>query len=163
MNNQLTLPPLPERLACKFPPLTVRNSGYVCLQQIEDGHDGTLFVIEELRHVPFSVKRTYLITNFHSQTSMRGHHAHKTLIQAIFCIRGKFRLGLDDGRNRQDLILDDPQIGVILGPGLWHTMNEFSPDAILFVAASDYYDESDYIRDYQEFLDWINERQETGP
>jgi hypothetical protein len=77
------------------------------------------------------------------------------LWQAIFCVNGSFMLGLDDGANRQEVLMWQTHVGVLLGPGLWHTMHSFSSGCVFLVAASDYYNEADYIRDYQEFLDFV--------
>ena len=136
-------------------PLGVRHSGYVRLKKIADGHDGNLVVMEALRDVPFAIKRVYYINNLENCISVRGHHAHRTLKQVIFCLAGSFVLGLDDGERQQELHLFRDNIGVILNPGLWHTMHSFSSGCVLLVAASDYFDEADYIRDYNEFKKWL--------
>jgi dTDP-4-dehydrorhamnose 3,5-epimerase-like enzyme len=90
------------------------------------------------------------------QDVMRGKHAHKKLKQVLFCISGSCAVELDDGKNKQKIILDQPHQGIYLGNNLWHTMSEFTNNCILLVMASDVYDESDYIRDYQEFLNHIS-------
>ena len=84
--------------------------------------------------------------------SIRGKHAHRELEQVIFCLSGSFMLGLDDGNSSQKILMKRDNVGVILGKLLWHTMEDFSSGCILLVVASDYYKESDYIRDYDEFL-----------
>ena len=138
-------------------PIQVKRSGYVELKKIDDGHDGNLIVLEELKDVPFDVKRLYYINNLENCVSVRGHHAHRTLQQVIFCVSGGFTLGLDDGETKQALRLYRDNVGVILGPGLWHTMHSFSTGCVLLVVASDYFDEADYIRDYDEFQNWVRE------
>ena len=82
-------------------------------------------------------------------------HAHKELEQIIFCINGSFKLLLDDGENQQFIYLSDPNRGIYMGPKLWHKMFEFSSDCIILVFASDLYNEKDYIRNFNEFLDFI--------
>jgi hypothetical protein len=69
----------------------------------------------------------------------------------IFAVNGSFHLHLDDGHNECDIVMDDPSVGVLLEPMLWHTMSDYSVDCVILVLASDYYDESDYIRDYGAF------------
>ncbi|RMH51807.1 MAG: WxcM-like domain-containing protein [Zetaproteobacteria bacterium] len=135
--------------------IVVRNSGYIRLKQITDGRDGRLCIMEALRDIPFAVKRVYYINHLENRVSIRGEHAHKQLQQAIFCLQGSFLLRLDDGTRRQEILMNRDDLGVLLGPGLWHTMTGFSPGCILLVVASDYYDEADYIRDYEEFLRFV--------
>lgn len=136
-------------------PITVKNSGYVELKKVADDRDGVLCIMNGMLDIPFEIKRVYYINHLENARSVRGKHAHKTLQQVIFCISGSFTLSLDDGTNQQDIHMWRDNQGVILGPGLWHTMHSFSNGCILLIAASDYYDESDYIRDYDEFLELI--------
>ncbi|MCK4539878.1 WxcM-like domain-containing protein [Candidatus Parcubacteria bacterium] len=135
--------------------IKVKNSGIVKLQFYNDFPDGNLVIAESLKSVPFEIKRIYFVNSLHNQEAIRGKHAHKKLEQYIFCINGKFTLSLDDGTVKQKIRLDSPYYGVRLGPELWHTMIEFSPDCVILVFAGDYYNESDYIRDYDEFLKYI--------
>jgi hypothetical protein len=139
----------------KMPDIRVANSRYLCLKRVEDDRDGVLCIAEGLRDLPFEIKRFYYITNLEKAHSVRGKHAHRSLCQAIFCVSGSFVLGLDDGKTRQEIRMCQNHIGVFLGPGLWHTMHTFSSDCVLLVAASDYYDESDYIRDYGAFIEYL--------
>lgn len=136
-------------------PIRVQRSGYVQLEKIIDDRDGNLCVIEEARDVPFAIRRIYFINHLENSVSVRGKHAHKQLQQAIFCIQGSFSLLLDDGTVQQAIVMNRDNIGVILGAGLWHEMTDFSPGCVLLVVASDYYDEDDYIRDYDAFLQFI--------
>ncbi len=138
--------------------IKVRNSGSIDLKRIVDERDGCLCIMEAGKDIPFDIKRVYYIVNLENATSVRGKHAHRTLTQAIFCISGSFVLHLDDGETKQDVHLWRDNVGVILGPGLWHEMREFSSGCILLVAASDYYDEADYIRSYDEFLKFAKGR-----
>ena len=138
----------------RMPDILVPNSGYIYLRRIEDDRDGVLCIAEALRDLPFEIKRFYFITNLENALSVRGKHAHRSLWQAIFCVSGSFVLGLDDGTTRQDIAMWQNHIGVLLGPGLWHTMHSFSSGCVLLVAASDYYDEADYIRDYDAFIEF---------
>lgn len=132
--------------------LRVRNSGLLPLKFFKDVPDGNLFIAEAGRQVPFDIKRVYFINNLANQKAVRGHHAHRKLEQAIFCISGSFTLHLDDGRTKQRVLLNDPSCGIRLGPMLWHTMSSFSYDCVILVLASDYFEEADYIRSHAEFV-----------
>jgi len=131
--------------------LRVRNSGLLSLKFFKDLPDGNLFIAEARHQVPFDIKRVYFINTLANPKAIRGKHAHRQLQQAIFCINGSFNLQLDDGRTRQRVLLNDPSCGVLLGTMLWHTMSSFSYDCVILVLASAGFDESDYIRDYEEF------------
>ena len=139
----------------ELPPITVKNSGYVVLDKIIDERDGNLCVIEESKTVPFDIRRVYYINHLENCVSLRGQHAHKHLEQVIFSINGSFTLHLDDGVNTQDLHLYKDNIGIYLGTYLWHTMSNFSSGCILLCLASDYFNEDDYIRDYNKFLEHV--------
>jgi len=132
--------------------IIVQNSGYVHLNMIHDERDGNLVILEALRDVPFEIKRLYYITNLENSVSVRGKHAHRELEQIIFCVQGSFTLGLDDGKSKQKILMNKVNVGVRLGKMLWHTMEDFSDGCVLLVVASDYYKETDYIRDYDNFL-----------
>lgn len=140
------------------PGIIVKNSGSVDLQIIKDHPDGKLYIAEEGKNIPFGTKRAYFINELYRPDAIRGKHAHKKLQQVIFCIKGSFKLHLDDGEQQQDIVMDTPSRGVFLGPSLWHDMTHFSPDCVILVLASNCYDENDYIRDYAKFLEYINER-----
>ncbi len=131
--------------------LRVRNSGIIRLQFSPDLPDGNLFIAEAGRSIPFPVKRVYYINSLANPKAVRGKHAHRKLEQAIICISGSFLLTLDDGRQKQSFRLNDPSVGIRLRPMLWHTMSRFTYDCVILVLASDWFDESDYIRDYAEF------------
>lgn len=138
--------------------IRVKNSGIITLQVFSDSPDGDLFIAEATKNIPFEIKRTYFINNLANASAIRGKHAHKKLEQVIFCINGSFVLDLDDGDIRQRVRMDDPSCGVILGPELWHTMTEFSPECVILVFASDFFDASDYIRSYDEFLQYVDKK-----
>lgn len=138
--------------------IKVKNSGIVKLQCFNDFPDGNLMIGEAEKSIPFKIKRFYFINNLFNKKSVRGKHAHKKLEQYIFCVNGQFTLSLDDGKNKQNIIMSDPSIGIKLGPLLWHTMSKFTSDCVLLVVASDYYKKDDYIRDYSEFLEVVRSR-----
>jgi len=135
----------------KLPKIKVKNSGVIKLQFFDDFPDGNLVIGEAKKNIPFEIKRIYYINSLFNKKSIRGKHAHKKLEQIIFCINGSFKLNLDDGKQKQSFIMNDPYYGIRLGPKLWHTMSDFSNNCVILVLADDYYKESDYIRDYKEF------------
>ncbi|MEJ1971697.1 MAG: FdtA/QdtA family cupin domain-containing protein [Lacunisphaera sp.] len=132
--------------------IRVRNSGLVHIKVFKDLPDGNLYIAEGGRQIPFAIKRLYFINTLANPKAVRGKHAHKALDQVLFAVSGSFLLHLDDGRTRQRVRLNDPAIGVRLGPMLWHTMTSFSYDCVICVLASEWFDEADYIRDYEKFL-----------
>lgn len=135
--------------------IRVKRSGVVKLQFFKDLPDGNLFIAERPKDIPFEIKRVYFINNLANPKALRGMHAHQKLEQVLFCISGSFVLRLDDGRATQRITLNDPAVGIRLGPLLWHAMSSFSYDCVILVLASDRFDESDYIRDYQSFLNYV--------
>jgi hypothetical protein len=142
---------LPEGLD----PLTVNGCSYVALKKIQDGHDGNLCVMEGQRDIPFEIKRIYYINNLENCVSLRGKHAHKALKQVIFCINGSFALELDDGETQQSLHMFRDNVGVFIDNCVWRAMSKFSTGCVLLVAASEYFDEDDYIRDHDQFHDFL--------
>lgn len=113
---------------------------------------GYLTVIDEINTIPFEVKRVYFLTSL-SKDIPRGYHAHKTLEQFALCVAGSCKVLLDDGENKEWVTLDTPNKGLRIEPLIWHEMHEFSEDCVFLVLANDFYDESDYIRNYSEFLE----------
>ena len=87
----------------------------------------------------------------------RGFHAHKTLKQILICIHGSCKVLLDNGQEKKIVSLEKPYEGLYISHNMWREMYDFSPDAVLMVLASEYYDESDYIRDYDQFLNSVKE------
>lgn len=142
----------------KPPPLRVRQSGIIKLKFFRDPPDGNLAIAEAGRHIPFPIKRVYFINALENPRAVRGRHAHRRLEQALFCINGAFTLSLDDGTRAQSFRLDDPTRGIRIGPKLWHTMSDFSHDCVILVLASDWFRESDYIRDYDTFVKTVRPR-----
>ena len=130
--------------------IRVKNSGLVPRSSIEEGGRGSLLVVEG-GQMPFAMARVYAIHGVSELGAVRGMHAHKKTDQAIFIIVGELILHLDDGSSQQTLRLSGKTDGVRLGPMLWHSMSDFTPDCVALLVASLPYDESDYIRDYEEF------------
>ncbi len=117
-------------------------------------HDrrGNLTFIEENKHIPFEIKRVYYLYDVPGGES-RGGHAHKQLQQFIIAASGSFDVILDDGFNRKRFHLNRSYYGLYVPTMIWRELDNFSTGAVCLVLASEYYDESDYIRDYQEFID----------
>ncbi len=130
------------------------TSQLVALNVIGDQR-GSLIALEEGCNIPFKMKRAYYIFDTKSEVS-RGFHAHKRLQQLAVCVAGKCRLVLDDGMKREDFWLDSPRIGLQISNRVWREMHDFSEDCILIVFASEPYEESDYIRNYDQFKEFIN-------
>lgn len=112
---------------------------------------GSLTVGEFQRGIPFDVKRYFMVFDVPS-VETRGEHAHRECHQFLICARGKVSVVADDGKQREEFVLDRPNLGLHLPPMVWGIEYKYSPDAVLLVFASHYYDAADYIRDYDEFL-----------
>ena len=121
-----------------------------------DGFDGILTIAEFQKHIQFEVKRVYFIHNLiNHENVIRGKHAHKKTEQGLFCIHGNCDVLIDDGENQQIINLNKANEGLFIGTKLWHTMSNFKSNCILVVFASEVYEESDYIRNYESFLNYI--------
>ena len=118
---------------------------------------GSLIALEANKDIPFEIKRVYYIFDT-KEGVVRGHHEHKTLEQVLICVSGSCIIVMDDGKERSEVLLDKPNIGLYVGPNMWHEMKDFTPDAVLLVLASDFYKEADYIRDYSEFLAYLQKQ-----
>ena len=114
----------------------------------------SLIALETFENIPFDVKRVYYIFDTLSGVS-RGFHAHQNLKQVLICVKGSCRILLDDGNSKDNIILDSPQTGLLIESLVWREMHDFSEDCVLLVLASEYYDETDYIRDYDGFLELV--------
>ncbi|WP_407305254.1 sugar 3,4-ketoisomerase [Acinetobacter sp.] len=123
------------------------------------GDDRSGFVaIESSQSIPFEIKRLYYIFN-PSGNKPRGFHAHIDLKQIAVCVKGSCRFILDDGFHREEVILNSPTQGLMIESLTWREMHDFSEDCVLLVLANTHYDENDYIRNYDEFLEGV--RNET--
>lgn len=121
---------------------------------------GMLVALEEYKDIPFLVKRVYYIYDTLPGVR-RGFHAHKNLKQVLICVKGSCKLHLDNGTKTMEVILDDPSEGIYLEHNIWREMYDFSPDAVLLVLASELYDETDYIRNYQDFIKYIKTQEQS--
>ncbi len=125
----------------------------VDLPKISDPR-GNLTFIEGQRHVPFEIKRVYYLYDVPGGSD-RGAHAHKTLSQLFIAMSGSFDVVLDDGSRRKRVHLNRSYQGLFVGPNIWRELDNFSSGSVCMVLASDVYDESDYYRDYGQFLSAI--------
>ncbi len=117
---------------------------------------GSLIAIENNKNIPFEVKRVYYIFDT-KENVRRGFHAHKNLKQVLICVKGSCKIHLDNGKGEtSEVSLDKPDQGLLIQSNLWREMYDFSSDAVLLVLASEYYIESDYIRDYEAFRQYVN-------
>jgi dTDP-4-dehydrorhamnose 3,5-epimerase-like enzyme len=119
---------------------------------------GNLTAINNTIDIPFEVKRIYYIFDIPGG-SVRGGHAHKNLKQLIIAASGSFDVILDDGRNKEKIFLNRPYFGLLVIPGIWREILNFSSGAICLVLASEKYYESDYIRRYIDFLNYKQNEQ----
>ena len=115
---------------------------------------GMLVALEEGKEIPFDVKRVYYMYDT-VEGIRRGFHAHKCLEQILICVHGSCKILLDNGKEKEIVSLDTPYEGLYVSNDLWRELYDFSPDAVLMVLASELYDEADYIRDYDEFLKYV--------
>ena len=115
---------------------------------------GGLIAIESNQSIPFEIKRLYYIFNTTNQA--RGFHAHINLKQVAICLKGSCRFILDDGFKKEQVVLNAATEGLLIEGLVWREMHDFSEDCVLLVLASQHYDEADYIRDYDAFLDEVN-------
>lgn len=116
---------------------------------------GKLVVLESCRDVPFEIKRIFYIFGVNG-SAVRGCHAHYKTRQYLVAVSGYCRIKLDNGKVQDDYFLDSPDKGLLQDAMVWGEMYDFSDDCVLLVMADDYYDESDYIKDYNEFLNFVN-------
>lgn len=114
---------------------------------------GNISVVENDKEIPFEVRRAYYLYDVPGGKS-RGAHAHRELSQLIVAVSGSFTVTLDDGNVKRTFLLNRPYQGLYVVPGIWRTLDDFSSGAVCLVLASHLYDESDYIRDYNDFIEY---------
>jgi dTDP-4-dehydrorhamnose 3,5-epimerase-like enzyme len=114
---------------------------------------GNITIVQNGIRQLFNTKRVYYLYDVPGGSD-RGGHAHKHLYQLVISASGSFDVILDDGKNKKTVQLNRPYYGLLIVPGIWRELVNFSSGAICLVLASEKYDAADYIRDYQEFLEW---------
>jgi dTDP-4-dehydrorhamnose 3,5-epimerase-like enzyme len=134
--------------------MVVSNTRIVELPRITDPR-GNLTFLEGERHLPFEIKRVYYLYDVPGGES-RGGHAHRKLQQFIIAASGSFEVVLDDGRTRQSFFLNRSYYGLLIPNGVWRELTDFSSGSVCLVLASEIYEESDYIRDYEEFRAYVD-------
>lgn len=121
---------------------------------------GSLSFFEFQKELSFEIKRIYYIYNF-SEQNRRGFHAHKNLKQVMFCPHGKIEVEFNDGKEKEKYLLDSPTKILVVEKGYWREFVSLEEGSILCVGASDIYDEDDYIRNYDDYLKWEEENNES--
>lgn len=130
---------------------SVYDCSIIELNKHHSDRKGNLSVVENGKTVPFDVKRIYYLYDVPGGAE-RGAHAHKELYQLLIAASGSFTITLDDGSVKRTFTLNRPYQGLLIVPGIWRELNDFSSGAVCLVLASEKYDAGDYIRDYAEFL-----------
>jgi bifunctional acetyl transferase/isomerase len=116
---------------------------------------GNLTVAEANKNIPFDIKRVYWLYDVPGG-ECRGGHAHKQIKEILIAVSGSFHVTLDNGKEKQIFLLNHPYQGLLIDTKTWRTLDDFSSGAVCVVLASDFYDENDYIYDYNDFLQYIN-------
>lgn len=132
---------------------TVHDCRIIDIRKYSDNR-GYLSVIEGGEDIPFEIKRIYYL--YMVPEAARGAHAHKELQQLLVATSGSVDITLDDGHEKKTFHLDRPWKGLLVVPGLWRDLDNFSGGTVLMCIASEKYDEGDYIREYDEFLEYKN-------
>ena len=132
---------------------SIENVKIISIPKIVDEEGtGKLSVIEK-SIIPFEIKRVYYLYDVPSD-SFRGGHAHKSLNQFMIPLSGSFEVKIDDGHNNKKIMLNKPNQGLLIPSGIWREMDNFSAGSVCLVLASEVFDESDYFRDYNSFLEY---------
>lgn len=112
---------------------------------------GLLTFMEGMKDFPFPLKRMFWITDVPAGTR-RGGHAHNTCMEMVCCVRGSFRLVLDNGRDRREFFLNSPTYGVVIPAGVWCSLQDFAADTVVLVGASEEFSLAGYVKDYDAFI-----------
>lgn len=135
----------------EIPAFTVDDCEIIRLDRHHSARKGDICVVENTRTLPFDIKRLYYLYDVPAD-ALRGGHAHKNLYQLLVAASGSFRVTLDDGQTKKSIYLNRPYQALLIKPGIWREVDDFSSGSVCLVLASECYDESDYIRNYQDFL-----------
>jgi len=137
--------------------MTINDCKLITLPQITDPR-GNLTFIEENQTIPFEIQRVYYLYDVPGGSNRAGH-AHKALQQVLIAISGSFDVHVDDGHEKKTFHLNRPYIGLYSAPMIWREIDNFSSGSVCLALASQHYDESDYYRDYQDFLNTLRDPQ----
>lgn len=118
---------------------------------------GNLAVTEGENHIPFAIKRTYWVYDVPAGES-RGGHAHKECKEFLVAISGSFSVTLDNGKEKKTFLLNHPYQGLFIDVNIWRTLDDFSSGAVCLVLASERFEEEDYIRDYNDYLEYVKDK-----
>lgn len=130
---------------------SITDCKIITLNRHHSDRQGDLSVVGNMENIPFKIKRIYYLYDIPGGAT-RGGHAHKELYQLIIAVSGSFTVVIDDGNNRQRITLNRPYQALLIVPGIWRELEDFSSGAVCLVLASSHYEEKDYIRDYTVFL-----------
>ena len=157
---QVKVPVVEQEHDGKYDLFNVFDCSMIELDRHHSDRRGNLTVVENGKTLPFDVKRVYYLYDVPGGES-RGAHAHKELSQLIIAASGSFTVTLDDGKCKRSFFLNRPYQGLYVKPGMWRTLEDFSSGAVCMVLASDVYKASDYIRTYEEFIDFRKKMSNT--
>ena len=129
---------------------TVYDCSVIELERHSSQRLGNLSVVESCKSLPFDIKRVFFIFDVPGGES-RGGHSHKNISEFIVAASGSFTVTLDDGHNRRKVMLNRPYLGLLVHPGIWLTLEDFSSGAVALVMTSDHFDAEDHIKDYEQF------------
>ena len=141
--------------------MSLEDCRLIDLPKINDAR-GNLTFIENGRHIPFEIKRVYYLYDVPGG-AVRAGHAHKTLHQFLIAMSGSFDVTLDDGYEREKFHLNRSYYGLYIPPLIWREIDNFSSGSVCLALASDFFDESDYYRDYTEFVKAVREQRDENP
>lgn len=131
----------------------MKNYGFIDFKSHGNKDIGYLTALEQKQNIPFEIKRVYYIADVPKNVT-RGYHAHKKLEQVLICVSGSIKIKVDNGSNQDVIELNKPNKGLYIDSLVWREMYDWEENTVLMVLASDYYDEDDYIRDYEKFLSY---------
>ena len=137
----------------QLPAFSVQDCDIINLDRHHSARKGDICVVENARTVPFDIKRLYYLYDVPAD-AVRGGHAHKHLYQLLIAASGSFTVRLDDGKEQRSVSLKRPYQALLIKPGIWREVDDFSSGSVCMVLASELYDESDYIRNYQAFIEY---------
>ena len=136
--------------------IMIKKCKLVTLPKINDIR-GDLSFIEGSRHIPFDINRVYYLYNV-PEKAQRGGHAHKSLHQLMIAVSGSFDVHLSDGMSKQKFHLESPNEGLYICPMIWRELDNFSENSVCIVLASNFYDEDDYFRSYEDFYNVVMDK-----
>lgn len=139
--------------------IKVKNCEIAILPKFGDDIRGQLTLFEANKHINFGINRVYYIYNVGDESQVRGPHAHKKNKQIFLCINGSAKFHVDDGKTKQDILINESNKGVVMYEHVWHSITEITKNAVILVAASEKYDKDDYLLDYDEFINYVKSQE----